>query len=143
MFGVLLNRVGWILICWPNMNLFEKSNCWYLYSNKQYSETYIRISKYIWIIALHQRQFLIEFEYEYIRKVDFPIFIFEYPIFWDKYLNIRIYSNIRPTLLWNYSASILLDDLVWLIGLNRTVQRYKRVNSPYWKGMKHIFCCLI
>ena len=32
--------------------------------------------------------FRTEYEYKYIRKVKFSIFIFEYPEFGDKYLNI-------------------------------------------------------
>ena len=41
---------------------------------------------------------LIKYDYKYIQKVKFPIFIFEYTIFGEKYLNIRIYYNIRYTL---------------------------------------------
>ena len=40
--------------------------------------------------------FLTEYEYEYIRKVEFPIFVFKYPVFRDKNSNIWIYSDIRP-----------------------------------------------
>ena len=75
-----------------NINIFEKTNFQYLYLNIQYSETNIRISKYIHIFALYNTKFLIKYEYEYIRKVKFPIFVFEYPIFGVKSLNIQIYS---------------------------------------------------
>ena len=74
------------MIFWPNMNtnIFGKSNLWYSYSNIQYSETNIWISENIWIFGLYKRQFLPEYEYEYIRKVTFPILVFKYPIFVDK-----------------------------------------------------------
>ena len=81
-----------------NTNIFAKLNFQYSYSNIQYSETKIRIFEYIRIFALYKRQFLTEYEYEYIRRIKFTIFVFEYQIFGDKYSNIRIYSNIRPTL---------------------------------------------
>ena len=51
-------------------------------------------------VSVQQRRanidFSTEYEYEYIRKVEFPIFVFEYPVFGDKYSNIQIYSDIRP-----------------------------------------------
>ena len=35
--------------------------------------------------------FLTQYNYEYIWKIKFPIFVYEYPVFGDKYLNIFEY----------------------------------------------------
>ena len=97
-----------------NINIFEKSNFQYLYLNIQYSETNIRISEYIHIFALYNTNFLIKYEYEYIRKVKFPIFVFEYPIFGVKSLNIRIYSPYTgwapPDLTLTWEKKAFCDD---------------------------------
>ena len=49
-------------------------------------------------VAIGQSRANIDFltEYEYLHKVEFPIFVFEYPVFGDNFSNIRIYSDIRP-----------------------------------------------
>ena len=50
-------------------------------------------------------ELLTEYEYEYIRKVEFPIFVFEYPIFGDKNLNIqyiRIFALYKRQFLTEY-----------------------------------------
>ena len=49
------------------------------------------------VIGMNQSRANIDFltKYEYIRKVKFPIFVFEYPVFGDKYSNIQIYCYIH------------------------------------------------
>ena len=49
------NRVVWILIFWPNMNMniFAITNLQYSYSDIQYSDRNIWISEYIWIFAIY------------------------------------------------------------------------------------------
>ena len=58
---------------------------------KIYNVGYFMISLYLLVDRDQSRaniDFWTEYEYEYIRKVKFLIFVFEYPVFGDKYSNI-------------------------------------------------------
>ena len=69
--------------------------------------------------------FLTEYEYEYIRKVEFPIFVFEYPVFGDKYSNIQIYSNFGHR---------ILDIRIWILEIQLCEYIRIRIRS------KIVFC---
>ena len=75
-------------------------------------------------------------EYEYIPKVKFSIFVFEYPVFGDKYSNIRIYLYIRPLqntifdrIEYEYIWSKFSNIRIWISINRRQIFKYSNISE--------------